>query len=533
MHLWIVTIGSSDIQLDSNQTNQEKGRTKEQRSDKVWSYWYADDLRAQCYDIPFEPKSLFQDKDETYRIAPRILGKVYKAIVSERQQEIWSYLTFPLLDNFVDVFRKNPKQYPAPEAIAVLLTDQLAIFDEHQRSKPQSPYWQDTCELKSILQRYFKDRFPKIPSEFVKFIQLEPTTQEQSLDNWNAVLELVRGKLHTLKIADQPIQINPGEIVYVSHQAGTPAISSAVQFCGLAKFGDRVKFLVSNEQDKTLTDIVESSTYLRGIKREQAIKLLNHHDYLGVQDLLVEYLEDDIKTLLESAIQWNFAHFAEGYNLIKSNKLVKKDDRRKSFVEILSQNPYFRDLVARRTEDDKWWWAAYEAAYLSFIRLEQGNTVEAVFHSFRSVEGLLKTWAEKKYPGELITTKHPRHQEAPRWDRNLRLYGEDLYTFLDIKREIAQTKDFDIWVFGNVVIKRRNDLFHNIKGLNDQGNVFEVWRSSNEPQWKDQAEEKWKSRVLNCLNFIVREDFPEGFKLEEASLMVKVHQELENAIAQL
>ncbi len=526
MHLWIVTTGSSDVQLISDKVNQTKGRTENQRSDKVWNCWYTDDLRADCYDISFEPKQILRDKEEAYQIYPRILGRVYQASDESRQQEIWDYLTFPLLDNFVQALNN----YPAPEAIAVLLTDQSAIFGDRQRSTLKSPYWQDTCELKPILQKYFAEKFPGALCEFISLI---PNSDAESLDNWNAVLDLVRGQFHNLTIADQPIHVNPEENVYVSHQAGTPAISSAVQFCSLAKFGDRVKFLVSNEQNKTLTDIVESSTYLRGIKREQAIKLLNHHDYLGVQDLLVEYLEDDIKILLESAIQWNFAHFAEGYNLIKSNRLLKKDDKRKSFVEILSQNPDFHDLVAKRTGDGKWWWAAYEAAYLSFIRLKQGNTVEAVFHSFRAVEGSLKTWAETKYPGELEKTKHPRHQENSRWDRSLRLYGEDLYTFLGMKRNIDKTNDFDIWIFGNEVIKRRNDLFHNIRGLNDKENVFEVWRSSNEPQWKEQSEEKWKIRVLNCLNFIVRDDFPEGFKLEEASLMVKVHEELERAIAQL
>jgi len=533
MNLWIVTIGSSDVQLDSNQTNREKGRTEKQQSDKVWHYWYTDDLIAQHYDISFEPKALFMDKDETYRIAPRILGKVYQSSPEPVQKEIWSYFTFPLLDNFVDVFRRDSDRYPAPGAIAVLLTDQSALFDDLQRCKPESPYWQDTCALKPILQSYFKDRFPQIASKCIEFIQLQPTEQKQSLDNWNSVLDLVREQFRNLKIADQLVKIGSSDIVYASHQAGTPAISSAVQFCSLAKFENRVKFLVSNEHDATLTDIVESSTYLRGIKRDQAIKLLGHHDYLGVRDLLVEYLENDVKILLESAIQWNFAHFSEGYSLIKNNKLVKKSDRKKSFIEMLSQNSVFSDLVTKRTANDKWWWAAYEAAYLSFIRLKQGNTVEAVFHSFRSVEGLLKIWAEKKYPGELESTKHPKHQEDSRWNRSLRLYGEDLYTFLAMKRTVDKTNDFDIWVFGNIVIKRRNDLFHNIKGLNDQEDVFETWRSSNESQWKDKAEERWKARVLNCLNFIVREDFHEGFKLEEASLMVKVHQELLDAIAQL
>lgn len=527
MNLWIVTIGSSDVQLIGNEVNKAKGRTEKQRSDRVWKGWYTEDIKEECYDIsnPFDPKPLFQD--QSYRVFPRVLGRVYQASDESRQQEIWDYLTFPLLDNFVQVLQDSP----VLEAIVVLLTDQSIIFESERQRKPNSPYWQDTCELQPILQNYFANSFPGAVCDF---ILLTPNSEAESLDNWNAVLDLVRGKFRNLKIADQPVQVHPEEIVYVSHQAGTPAISSAAQFCSLAQFGDRVKFLVSNEYDPERTSFVESSSYLQGIKREQAKNLLKNYDYSGIDKLIGGYLSDDKKILLDAAIQWNFSNFAEGYNLIKSNKLTKRGDKGKSFVEILSRSLDFCDLVQNRTEDDKWWWVAYESAYLSFIRLKQGNTVESVFHSFRSVEGLLKIWAERKYPGELTKTKHPRHTENTRWDRNLRLYGEDLYTFIDMKRGINKDKEFDIWVFGNVVIQRRNDLFHNIKGLNDQENVFEAWRSSNETKWRDKPEEKWKNRVLNCLNFIIKEDFSEGFKsLEEASLMVKVHQELEQAIAQL
>jgi hypothetical protein len=497
MNVWILTIGNSDIQLKPKNN---------------WTNLYRTGRSQLKPDRGFSPSKL-TDSDRL-RVPARVMGVIYS-----QPQASLDDLDFPLIDNFI---HKLKTQQVTIDKVILVLSDQ-SIFPETKRIQ-KHPYWQDTCTLQPILEKYLTEQWENVsPDLEIQPLLLEAISEEEGLDNWNAVLKLVQKEF-----TSPDLELPKDTTVYVSHQAGTPAISSAVQFCSLAKFGDRVRFLVSNEQDKNLTDIVKSSSYLRGIKREQAMKLLNHHDYLGVQDLLVEYLEDDIKTLLESAIQWNFAHFAEGDNLIKSNKLVKKNNRRKSFVEILSQHPDFIDPVTETTEADKWWWTAYEAAYLGFIRLKQGNTVEAVFQSFRSVEGLLKTWAEKKYPGELINTRHPNR------DRNLRLYGEDLYTFLNIKRNIDQGKDFDIWVFGNVVLRRRNELFHNIKGLNDREDVFEAWRSSNEPQWKDKSQEKWKSRVLNCLNFIVRENFAEGFKsLEEASLMVKVHQELGEAIANL
>lgn len=330
---------------------------------------------------------------------------------------------FPLLEEFTRHLKKTEK---IPDRIIVLLTNQEKIFLEdsndlqYERAE-DSPYWRDTSRLEPIFKKYFDREFGEGKVQF-PFPVLEPKIREEGLDNWDSTLKLVQKEFEKWKISES-------DCVIVSHQASTPAISSAVQFVSLAKFGNKVDFLIANERDSDLTRFLEGSEYLKGIRKKEAEALLKSHNYSGVQDLISTYLNNEkhqeTKILLEAAIQWNFAHFAEGYNLIKSNRLVKKNDRTKSFVEILSQNQAFHDHISKRTEDDQWWWAAYEAAYLSFIRLKQGNTVEAVFHSFRSVEGLLKTWAEKKYPEELVNTKHPRHKESSRWDRNLRLYGED------------------------------------------------------------------------------------------------------------
>lgn len=165
-----------------------------------------------------------------------------------------------------------------------------------------------------------------------------------------------------------------------------------------------------------------------------------------------------------------------------------------------------------------------------------------MFHSFRAVEGLLRQWVNEFYADEINQTKHPRWEENERWDRNLNKFGQDLYWFLTLKKTVDRTKDItknttpDIFIFGTQVFQKRNDLFHQLKGLQGKEEVFDNWRSQNEKQWRTDPEGEWKKRVLTCLNFIAKENLPNDkeFKLlEEASLMVKVHQELEKAIAQL
>jgi hypothetical protein len=247
MNIWIVTIGSSDVQLDSDSECSKKDRNKQQRSDKVWRYWYEDEIKPDFHDIPFEPKQSYKDKDEPYRIEARVLGTVYESSSPTVQDEIWSYLTFPLLDNFVREFKISH-----PDAIALLLTDQSEIFkDKNTRRKPKCPYWQDTCKLEPILQRYFQDKFPQ--AKYTP-IFLSPTSGDKGLADWDYVLDLVREKLHNFKFDGEEIKT-----VYVSHQAGTPAISSAVQFASLARFRNNVEFLVSNEYNQQAYTIPRST----------------------------------------------------------------------------------------------------------------------------------------------------------------------------------------------------------------------------------------------------------------------------------
>lgn len=529
MHLWIVTIGSSDVQLISDKANQSKQRTEKQQSDKVWSYWYTDDLRADCYDIPFEPKQPFQGKEEAYRIAPRILGRVYQDSDESRQQEIWDYLTFPLLDNFV----QGLKEYPTPEAIAVLLTDQSTIFESNRQRKLKSPYWQDTCELKPILQKYFAQEFPDALCEFIPLI---PDSKDESLDNWNSVLDLVRGAFRNLTIADEPIQVNPGETVYVSHQAGTPAISSAVQFCSLAQFRDSVQFLVSQEDTQTVLPPIPQSTYLGAIRQQEAKALLKRYDYSGVRDLLgltqtkpITPETQRLKALLDAAEQWNFAEFQKFKKIISDRKLLPQ-------------------------ADFPWWRMGYESAYLAWVRLQQGSPVDAMVHSFRAVEGVTSLWAEKTYQNYVRRDPKKGLQlkssicnqfsnltylfgKPDRLKLETGAYGKALFALLKEDRSQDWQSNSHICIFckpiarnysGNDIFEERNNLFHRLEGLQEQ-ELFEAWDTS-DPN-------SWITRVLGCINFISGQDYQfisleqEESADEVASLMVKVHRELEKAIA--
>jgi len=252
MNIWIVTTGSSDVQL---------------KTDDYWNDWYDHStVKRACENLPFKPTQLIEDSDEPYRIVPRVLGMVYEA----QSEEVWECLEFPLLRQFTAQLKGK-----IIDKIILLLTEQTNTFDEDQREDRRCPYWQDTCELQPILERYFKEQEYFRDVELIPIL-LSPKKNKPGLDDWNYVLTIVQTAF------SEEIKLEP-DTVYVSHQAGTPAISSAVQFVSLAKFNERVKFLVSNEYEKKPLDPIDSSEYLRGIRLQEAKALLNRYDYSGAK----------------------------------------------------------------------------------------------------------------------------------------------------------------------------------------------------------------------------------------------------------
>jgi hypothetical protein len=410
--LWILTIGSSDIQLESKAITKKNRKDLEQpkrrETQQAWGYWYKplqSYLRNDHENLTFEPTPISRDLKASYSIKARVLGMLYQyhqehnGAANDKisiQDEIWSYLTFPLLDNFVDELNKEKRQ--KPDGIALILTDQSAIFTTKHERKEDSPYWQDTCSLEPILERYFQKQYPE--AKILKFqqdaesepqsITLKPEDNTQGLDNWNSVLELVRTEFKQLPNNTDKDKCEP-EWVYVSHQAGTPAISSAVQFSSLAMYGDRVRFLVSSflvssEQNLAKTQLIESPSYLQGLRREEAKGLLKRYDYAGVNDLVGKYLAHDDQIRLEAATLWNVAKF-------------------EAFTEKIMElsEPDFVGIVEARSQ--AWWWIAYEEAYLAVIRQNQGNVVEAFFHSFRAFEGVFASWGQSRFSQHIEVIK--------------------------------------------------------------------------------------------------------------------------------
>jgi hypothetical protein len=527
--VWIVTTGNSDFKLD-----RDDGFSHLRREKNL-------DLK------PCQNKfsKLIQGDDHLFSLPARAMGIIY-GDAWETHEKYWK---FPLLERFAKMLRDRRK---IPDRIIVLLTDQEKIFlDDSDDSRydryEDSPYWRDTCRLEPVFKNYFDREFGR---DKIQFLFLNPSTKEKGLDNWDAALELVQEKFQTISVEED-------DSIIVSHQAGTPAISSAVQFASLARFGNRVSFLISNERDSSLTRFISSSEYLRGIRRKEAEALLKSYNYAGVEALIKDYIEEDedVKSLLSAAKNWNVAKF---------------DD----FLKGLVDHPKFISDVAERERKGNWWWIAYEEAYLAVIRRNQDNIVEAFFHSFRSFEGIFAAWGNREFGDHIYEFKGIPHLdqtilndpkgyfsnlpnkkikdsikeiqsklEAPKElinnDKRVELNFSTLCKLFRAFRYSDYTSNCsDLKIFWDDdkqknVSSHRNNIVHQVNGMSKK-DLWNFWHIT-APEESDKVKDRlWEEKLLKFLNFIVKNDVPEGFTtLEEASLMVKVHQELEKAISNL
>ena len=332
----------------------------------------------------------------------------------------------------------------------------------------------------------------------------------------------------------------------VSHQAGTPAISSAVQLTCLIRFGRKVKFLVSSELAPDKTKFLKGSSYFETLQFKKLEDLLARDDYAGVASVVQSLkLEDSILKvkldhLLELAKLWNAAKFDE-----------------------------FAEKIGEETSSrvSKWWWKGYEMACLAVVRMKNGDPTEALFHSVRAIEGLICEWAivthysnihyrffqtdndgcfilnnsnqktKKCFPERYRENREGSPTAKKNIDERFRealsdsqqslleretlgLYSQVLYTlFKTTFAEIPSNHPIQIaWVN---LADERNELFHRLSGMTPQ-EVYEAWGAVNQ--------ENWTRVLLDCLNLVAGQSFT---SLKSASLMTQVHEELEKSIRNL
>ncbi|KPQ33175.1 MAG: hypothetical protein HLUCCA11_19415 [Phormidesmis priestleyi Ana] len=403
----------------------------------------------------------------------------------------------------------------ALEGIYLIATDQSKAIERFRES--------DTRYAAEIIARWIEVYY-HIPCKLILVGESgENPTDFDEMVRWSkqSVWSVVHGA-----IANQPSNQIIDKIL-VSPKGGVSQCSEALRVTALTgfteqslQFCDFTENIEENRRGQFSAHELSSGThYLWELSQRQAIALLDRYDYAGAYSLLRSYWKNSpdpqilqIKDLIEVAIKWNIAEFRECGNLLK---------------HYATQYSIDWDLSCL----DEWYWFSYESAYLSVVRFQQGHTIEALFHSFRSVEGLIFDWAIATYPDDIqqtyrapelkpsIDEKLPGFYASQSKDgKSVYLYGTQLdFLLLRTYPEIGRTENWQ--QFANTARKQRNNTFHKLLGLKKE-QVFEAWGTPNK--------ERWQSRVLGCLNSITHKEFD---SLEQASLMPQIHNTLKTLIA--
>lgn len=318
-----------------------------------------------------------------------------------------------------------------------------------------------------------------------------------------------------------------GTKVILCLKGGIGQSAEASRVTALSRFGEDTYFydfiqdteLNRRGEPSQYTQPFQGTNYLWERKQKESLALLNRSDYAGVWRILLPYWrnsQDDkilkIRDLLDAAIGWNradFQGFAQKIDTLEQSRL------------------------------QSWWQKAYESAYLGVIRFKQGNTIEAFFHSFRAVEGLITEWVIEQYRPHITYIRQQSGIVSPALTRTvcqapqfpelrnfqwifeprneIYLYGTKLDNILTAKfPEINKDPHWNCFFWHTR--EWRNLIFHRLLKL-EKEEVFHAWKTNTQREWEE--------RVLSCLNFLSQQHFS---SLAEASLMSRVHQLLEQAI---
>ena len=140
MNVWLVTIGSSDVQI---------------KEADVWQGWYSE-IKRSLYGIARDslaPTRIVDDDGVPYRIAARVLGTAHEKM----GEAVTLQLEFPLLKAFQQQLEAHQVSI---DQIIVLLSDQSEVFDEDDRGSARCPYWQGYLLAVSTFSSPFTDAVP-------------------------------------------------------------------------------------------------------------------------------------------------------------------------------------------------------------------------------------------------------------------------------------------------------------------------------------------------------------------------------------
>jgi hypothetical protein len=323
--------------------------------------------------------------------------------------------------------------------------------------------------------------------------------------------------------------------IWLGLAGGVGQTSEAGRISGLSLYGDRIKFFNFRQDDSRnragypseYSEPFLGTNYLWDRTRQQVLQQLDRFDYAGAEELLKPYFKTKklgaVPNLLKAGIAWNRGEFDSFLKYAKSTDALESQHQQQS---------------------QTWWWMAYEQAYLAVVRLQQNNTVEAMLHSFRAVEGCLLIWAKETLGNHFqdnqqdspivlnsILEIHPKLKDSfkskkPEKREREEMEAYALWMLISVQRGILKVSlpaalagDFE-YFWSDDCRRKRNELSHRLGGISEK-ELLSAWGED----IGDRSQ--WQSRILACLNILTGKSFK---TLQQASLFAKVQDEIKRSI---
>jgi len=287
MATWIITTGSEDVKLKNTDESTTNWCNLYPSSGKKESLPPEVKTKRDRFIFDGQPLFWFSEEEENENfltLPPRVLGLVYK-----KQPDYYEDLAFPVISQFINYFHESQIEFP--DRIIIFLTDQKNIFTENNKKNKDSAFWYDTCYLKPLIEWLIKNNTETQNKVKLLFRTIEPESSHldftKGIDHWDEMLKKVENLFTDIK--------DRKETIYVSHQAGTPAISSAVQFTTITNFSNsNIKFLIAHQYEG-----YQSEEY-----KPELINIPNYWQKIQIQkakQLIIDGNVGAAKTLLEDA----------------------------------------------------------------------------------------------------------------------------------------------------------------------------------------------------------------------------------------
>ncbi|GBE75997.1 hypothetical protein myaer87_32240 [Microcystis aeruginosa NIES-87] len=437
MTTWIITTGNSDIQLntDANWTRGERLFEKAKNNKPL----------CNCQGEGKDFANLKRENDtKCFPVAARVLGLVY-----QDHEHCYSDLVFPLLDVLIKEFQDQE----FPDRVYIILTDQEELFKTSDIKNSSCPFWQDTCTLKPLFEWYFQTKLKLKPD----FITLQPSDKDKDkdkgLDHWDQVLTLVTEELK---------KIQPDDVFYISHQASTPAISSAVQFVSIGYFSN-VNFLIVNRyyqenNIKTSPEIIPSSSYWKQLQIQKAKKLITDGFPGSALALLKEvgYNNSEKIKELESYIDLFNMKTIDTGDEFEPTQAIKRVRKTLDLIEyFLKQENYLQAIIL------------LSAAQETFLKASISLYLQ------KHIPGGFKEWNEKGLSLNLKETKIQEVIKQLKLDKADNHKFQNSHKLFPLLKEFTKTVDNDYWqllIWSSTrdrdhEFDRRNQLMHNLRGV--------------------------------------------------------------------